>query len=504
MTEIFFNNYKLDLGTSVVTENRQINSFFDLKDRQTNYTNKFNLPETPRNRIAMEMFGAIGETSDIPQKINNVNVFRNGIPTIQNGKGIVKKRKYGKGYDLNIQFGNYSIYDAIENKDLSDLDFSSINHTFTRDTIVNSWNNTWENGYIYTIGDFGFVNSNNNGSPIDARYQVPSVFFKWIWDKIFEESGYTYTYDGDINIFEIEDFTTRVHTITNPKENILGQVTNFKDLLSGISQKSFIKSVIQDFGLMMDKEDLSSEYRFILVQEFLSFDQPTVDLSRKFNSASSVDANLKGYAKENVLKYNYDNSEDEFSDGVFEVNNETLKDRKTMFTSPFKVPEQSSINVNSYNLFTFSHFNATRNDDGTIKEVKSKKTKAYVHNTVRASGQIRYDFDDGSQKTVLTNAAYAAFVGLTYSEIISKWYSNFVNLLQKPRLYEATMTFNSIDLIQFDFFKQVYIKQLGAYFYMNKIKGFKPGKVTKCELIKINKPDKLGEFSDDFNEDFNI
>ena len=58
-------------------------------------------------------------------------------------------------------------------------------------------------------------------------------------------------------------------------------------------------------------------------------------------------------------------------------------------------------------------------------------------------------------------------------------------MLQTYKAVTVMMNLSVLDYYSLDFFKLIYIKQLGQYYYMNKVSGFKEGRLTKVELIQV-------------------
>ena len=201
-TKLYINGTRADLGNTPIQETKQINDLFDVRDRKSNFTNKFNLPFTPTNKKIMDLAGVDGSSTLIPYRKTQDELVRNGIPTVFKGVGITKELTE-RGYSHVIMDGNIGLFDVIADKKLSDLDFSSLNHTLNAGTYTGSFTNTWSDGYIYALGDFG-----NLPTIIELDYQVPSLFVKWLFDKIFSEAGFTYS--GDL--FTTAEFESRLIT----------------------------------------------------------------------------------------------------------------------------------------------------------------------------------------------------------------------------------------------------------------------------------------------------
>jgi uncharacterized protein (TIGR02145 family) len=68
-------------------------------------------------------------------------------------------------------------------------------------------------------------------------------------------------------------------------------------------------------------------------------------------------------------------------------------------------------------------------------------------------------------------------------------YNLFDDALDYPKYYEVTKWMNSLDILNFDFFKLYWIRELNGSFFMNKIVGFNPDKsrqATTLELLKVS------------------
>ena len=88
---------------------------------------------------------------------------------------------------------------ALNNSKLEELDFSQYNHAWTRDAIVNSWEQASGStasgmGYYYPLIDYGQVSENNKR---DWSYKAfrPALFVKEYLHKIITGTGYTYESD---------------------------------------------------------------------------------------------------------------------------------------------------------------------------------------------------------------------------------------------------------------------------------------------------------------------
>jgi hypothetical protein len=115
-------------------------------------------------------------------------------------KGWAVIQSTDKEYKINIYDGNIDLYKAIENKSLGDLDLSEIDHTKNLTSVVNTF--TANLNYKYLVADYnGEMVYNTNRINID--YLVPSAKVSYLWNKIFDTYGFTYS--G--SVFNTVDFT---------------------------------------------------------------------------------------------------------------------------------------------------------------------------------------------------------------------------------------------------------------------------------------------------------
>lgn len=194
MIEIFIDNKRIDLFTKdAIALTKQINDIAEIQKRQADYTNRFSIPKTPNNMAIAEMLNVPGNTSTRPYKWASARIVSNGIPVTNYGIALLQETKNSSEYEYIIYAGNYDLFSKIDGKYITDLDWSDLIHTFTSDNWIGSWTNT--DGYIYPIaetldGKFKIVQTGSD--IVDIRYQVPQVFVKTIWQRIFDEAGLEY------------------------------------------------------------------------------------------------------------------------------------------------------------------------------------------------------------------------------------------------------------------------------------------------------------------------
>lgn len=194
MIEIFIDNKRIDLFTKdAIALTKQINDIAEIQKRQSDFTNRFTVPITPNNRMIAEFLNTTGNQSVRGYKYASARILSNGIPITQTAIAMITETINRSGYTFVIYAGNYDLFSKIEGKYINDLDFTDVNHTFDSDTWIGSWTNT--DGFIYPIAetmDGRLKTVQPLANDVDIRFQVPHIFVKTLWNKIFTEANLEY------------------------------------------------------------------------------------------------------------------------------------------------------------------------------------------------------------------------------------------------------------------------------------------------------------------------
>ena len=117
-------------------------------------------------------------------------------------------------YEVLIKDTRVEFFTAIANKDLTDLDFTDLNHTFTAADIVATFNNTITDGFKYVL-------PYDTDNIYNVRQMKPAIYAKTYLDRIFATAGFQYewsdlasarfdklliSYNGDSNTFDTADY----------------------------------------------------------------------------------------------------------------------------------------------------------------------------------------------------------------------------------------------------------------------------------------------------------
>lgn len=190
MAKLIINSIEIELQPSKpIARTLQVNDIATLNNRQANFTATFSIPKTAKNQKAFSLLGMVGTNSNIPYQKNECYYYSDsGECLIYKGWAIISAT--AKDYKCNIYDGNIDLYKAIENTTLNALDLTDINHFKTLENVIDSFNNLTV--YKYILADYnGKALFDTNKINID--YLVPSVPVSWLWNKIFEFYGFTFS-----------------------------------------------------------------------------------------------------------------------------------------------------------------------------------------------------------------------------------------------------------------------------------------------------------------------
>lgn len=191
ITQIFFNGISLDLyPDKKLKYNIQANDIAEVKDRQATYTTSYSIPKTSRNVQILGGLGIPSDTSPYPYQKPDCMACIDGFPIMV--KGWINIKETTDEYKVYLYSGVIEFFKAIETKTLgADLNLSEINHAKSLASVIASFTNP---NYRYLIADYnGLTHFGTNGDTINIDYLVPSVNVRYLWDKIHNTYGFTYT-----------------------------------------------------------------------------------------------------------------------------------------------------------------------------------------------------------------------------------------------------------------------------------------------------------------------
>jgi hypothetical protein len=245
---------------------KSVQDLYDPTATKSTFSRTFRVPNTNSNGQYFKAVFNVNsldydatETADAYINVNGT-YFIGGNVRLQN---VFRNDATGKiEYELLFlgETGNFGT--IVGPKDLSDLNLAEYAHSLTYANIQNSWTyNLFDGDIVYPLAEWGYTYDSatqqptqstlsvyggtasvkgftNSANPLSLDQFKPAVRVKAIWDKIFEEAGFTYesTFLEDTvftNIYMIS--TNEASTIQNDSVAFEAQLTNSYTVSTGNS-----------------------------------------------------------------------------------------------------------------------------------------------------------------------------------------------------------------------------------------------------------------------------
>lgn len=341
--------------------------------------------------------------------------------------------------------------------------------------------------------------------------------------------------DGSGDAFRVEvsqiSVTTgeRTETIVKviPRKTIaVGETINLAATLPNMKQTDFLKTIIFQHGLLPITDAFSKTVSFIFFNDIKKNITESVDWSSKLDKSNTeiikftelvnnfARVNEVGY-KDNTTDFNLvdylEQTKEVYGSGVIDIDNDFLKDRKSLFTSAFTPTFQASsfINLSTGSLY-LPLIKLYEDSSATTTSIDSGFRIGYL---LGETDVIDFAFESTSSidftGTILTEVPYFFFHKTDFGSFLNSFpftmsfdqpkdgtafgdslleahYRDYVKILQAPRFLRAFFDLNQIDILNLDFSKPIFLDQYRSYFYINKVTQFKgDARTTEVELIKL-------------------
>ncbi|KGO85727.1 hypothetical protein Q765_15015 [Flavobacterium rivuli WB 3.3-2 = DSM 21788] len=264
---------------------------------------------------------------------------------------------------------------------------------------------------------------------------------------------------------------------------------DFSEVLTDFAVKDFLNEVVHRFGLTMYKDTFSNNYRFLTLQEQLQ-GAAVVNWSKKFSKKTQENYIFGTYAQNNRFTYTYNDKESTHNDWGINIANVNLPDTRDVIKSKIYSPERVPTvylgeNSNVYKLWEKEIAEDPQPDEPAIT-YKSLDKRYYFLKSRQVSRTINVVSDILGSLNNPTNTHYReTYSGLSFKDIISRFYSPLQALLNNAVLVTADLWLTDADIANLDFTKLYYIEQLANYYILNKVNNYISGRVTKCELVQV-------------------
>lgn len=263
-------------------------------------------------------------------------------------------------------------------------------------------------------------------------------------------------------------------------------IIDFSKAFQDLETKAFFNEIINRHALVPIKDKYTNNYSFYTLDELLA-KKDAYDWSNKFPQFRSEKYLYDSYQQRNYFRHKYDSPDVEYNDGFIQINNSNLEDKTTSYQSPLYSPEALTTQLLGAPANVYKLWNKEIKDDGTVNYKTIDKRFFFISYSMRhldTPAGLKSEFD--GDMTFFNNYPAESFKGLDFSSTVARFYKNSSVLLNKAVVLTLGMMLNDNDISNIDFSRQVYLKQYGSNFLINKISNYTSSKVpTTVELVKI-------------------
>lgn len=279
--------------------------------------------------------------------------------------------------------------------------------------------------------------------------------------------------------------------VENVSQNVLfKQKVQCERIFPDITQKELLKDTFQRFGIICSTDNNRRVINFAQFKEIVENIPVAKDWSDKMiDQGKTVYFQLGDYARVNYMNY----AEDEtvktgYGNSKIIIDDETLAAENVLIESKFAATQPSLWNgiacakigmieiVNSEKQFNISVSPRILIDE-KINLGSLGKTATFTdgQSSLSTTGTVSIPYfnkDDGSEN-------------LSWDYLRETHYEELEHVLHRCKKIVRYFNLNAIDIYELDLLIPVYLRQEGAYFYINKIDSYIKGKPTKVELVRL-------------------
>lgn len=360
----------------------------------------------------------------------------------------------------------------------------------------------------------------NAGSVFTRTYTAGTAEIFFSIEGITLESGDTFTIElTSTGSAEISGDIT-----ATPRATIVyGASLQISEIMPDVQQIDVIKYLVMIFGAIPQANSYNKTVTFNLFRSIKNNIPNALDWSNKIDMGKNISHDytqlLNNYKASSILNYSEDSNDDElvayleetnqnFGQGKFVIDNEHLNGEAEIYTAPFT----PLINVNTFNnkmYIPHIMFKKNATEPESIEPKIALLSTNITVNKLSVSQFSNLTLTDSSgsltcssipfcwfAKTQFISEVNALLDSLAFDQIlfsnavgapiIEDFLEDYEDIFSSMKYIKAYFKLNEVDINSLDFTIPVFISHYKSYFYINKINSFTGGgKTTEVELIKI-------------------
>jgi hypothetical protein len=203
-TELYINGHLVDLiGDIDISITYSVQDLEDPTQRKSTYSRTIEVPSSLRND---DIFGSIylfnSWVVDFDPTIKAPCFINQGGSQVFEGVAqllAIKETETSRKYEIGLFGETANLFKTIDNLELTDIDFSDLNHVWEDTFIEDTWNDSeFSNGtgVYYPFIDYGQPFERTNTSPTSELYETkdfyPGIYLLEYFNRIISNAGFTY------------------------------------------------------------------------------------------------------------------------------------------------------------------------------------------------------------------------------------------------------------------------------------------------------------------------
>lgn len=324
----------------------------------------------------------------------------------------------------------------------------------------------------------GFIESDVAPQELQFNFNAGDVvYIRIIHEKIFYELPATATVSGffvNKQIFRVNKFQTLI---------------SFTEELKQLNITDFFKEVLWFFALtIFNGKD--GKYYFKTFDERLQ--SGVVDWSSKYVERTDETYIPKTYGQKNLFLHQYNDQNDNYNNGSFEINNQNLQSSSDMLKSKIFSAEEDIVEFkindeHSENIYPTLLWNKEITENNGSKEVKYKELNNrfyFLRKEIINQEAVLKTGTFGFSETV-TSLPIARFLNTSLKDFIPKYYENIDLLLNDFKAHKMQLKkISSSDFNNLDLDKIYYFDKENNYYLLNNL-TYTKGKVSIADFYRV-------------------
>jgi hypothetical protein len=327
---------------------------------------------------------------------------------------------------------------------------------------------------------------------ISSSFEYLSLFFYMN----HYEVEYTATAGDGLQVFigspvAVRYYYNAIIEIIPSVATVYGNVVTPEINLPDMTQVEFIKMICNMFGLIPDVTARDKEIYFWSYNDLYN----NIPIARDWSAYLSeredeIEFKYGDYAQINYLKYK--ESEDVIKGngtGIMQLNDETRPKEKDMLELNISTCDEiiaPTTNPITISRIGFNEYDAEASAAAAPSVIyKSRKSIDPRVVYVKEATGITFKIYDGiGGHSDVANCKIATSANIAFTSLVTN-YAGLSRMLSKTNLRRAKFNLPVYEVASLKHYIPIYLSQYKAYFYVNKINNYVPGKLCIIELIKL-------------------